>query len=246
MRPVIGYDVLRPGELQASGGNPDLKPYLSDNYDLSLEWYYNRAGYVSVGAFRKNISNFVVNEYVPLTVPITNSSQSAAFPNNTATFLFNTPTNAKSAYAEGLELAIQHTFNYLPAPFDGLGFNANATFMHSNAVMDSGNTSQTFALMGLGNSQNFIVFYEKGPVGLRVAYNHRDAFLQSTAPVTNTKAYGQLDAQASYKVLDNLLVLLEGSNLTGAVVQQYDRYLNEFDNLENYGRRYAIGVRMDF
>jgi iron complex outermembrane recepter protein len=246
MRPTIGYDVLRPGELQASGGNPDLKPYLSDNYDLSLEWYYNRSGYVSVGAFRKNISNFVVSEYVPLSVSIANSSHLAVFPNNTATFLFNTPTNAKSAFAEGLEVAVQHTFNYLPAPFDGLGFNANATFMHSNAVMDAANTNQTFALTGLGNSQNFIVFYDKGPAGLRVAYNHRDAFLQSTAPTVHTKPYGQLDAQASYKVAENVLLLLEGSNLTGAVVQQYDRYLNEFVNLENYGRRYALGVRVDF
>jgi TonB-dependent receptor len=246
MRPTISYDVLRPGELQASGGNPDLKPYLSDNYDLSLEWYYDRSGYVSLGAFRKNISDFVVNEYVSLAVPVANSSGSAAFPNNTGTFLFNTPTNAKSAYAEGLEAAIQHTFTWLPAPFDGLGFNANATFMHSNAVMDTANTTQTFALTGLGNSQNFIAFYEKGPVGLRLAYNHRDAFLASTAPTVNTKAYGQLDAQASYKATDNVLVVLEGSNLTDAVKQQYDRYGNEFDDYENYGRRYAIGVRMDF
>ena len=179
-------------------------------------------------------------------MPVANSSGSAAFPNNTGTFLFNTPTNAKSAYAEGLEAAIQHTFTWLPAPFDGLGFNANATFMHSNAVMDAANTTQTFALTGLGNSQNFIAFYEKGPVGLRVAYNHRDTFLASTAPVVHTKAYGQLDAQASYKVTNNMLVVLEGSNLTDAVKQQYDRYGNEFDDFENYGRRYAIGVRVDF
>jgi len=246
MRPTVSYDVLRPGELQASGGNPNLKPYRSDIYDLSLEWYYNRSGYVSLGAFRKNIKDFVVNEYVSLAVPLANSSGSVAFPNNTGIFLFNTPTNAKSAYAEGLEAAIQHTFTWLPAPFDGLGFNANATFMHSNAVLDTANTNQTFALTGLGNSQNFIAFYEKGPVGLRVAYNHRDAFLALTAPITHTKAYGQLDAQASYKVMENVLVVLEGSNLTDAVLQQYDRYGNEFDNFENFGRRYSLGVRVNF
>ena len=46
--------------------------------------------------------------------------------------------------------------------------------MHSNAVLNAANTSTTFALTGLGNSQNFIVFYEKGPVGVRVAYNSID------------------------------------------------------------------------
>jgi len=43
-----------------------------------------------------------------------------------------------------------------------------------------------------------------------------------------------------------VLVVLEGSNLTDAVKQQYDRYGNEFVDFENYGRRYALGVRMDF
>jgi hypothetical protein len=50
----------------------------------------------------------------------------------------------------------------LPSPFDGLGCNANATFMRSDAVLNAANTSNTFPLTGPGNSQNFIVFYEKG------------------------------------------------------------------------------------
>ena len=57
LRPVINYNVLRPLEMQASGGNPDLKPYLSDNYDLSLEWYFAPASYASIGGFRKNIKD---------------------------------------------------------------------------------------------------------------------------------------------------------------------------------------------
>ena len=40
-------------------GNPALKPLESKNYDLSLEWYYNDASYVSVGYFRKDIDNYI-------------------------------------------------------------------------------------------------------------------------------------------------------------------------------------------
>ncbi|MBO9787186.1 TonB-dependent receptor [Xanthomonas phaseoli] len=40
-------------------GNPGLKPLLSHNIDLSLEWYYGDASYASVGFFRKNIDNYV-------------------------------------------------------------------------------------------------------------------------------------------------------------------------------------------
>jgi len=246
LRPVINYDVLRPGENQASGGNPDLKPYLSDNYDLSMEWYFAPASYASIGGFRKNIKDFVSSQYYNLPQQIANSQNLPAYPGGVINFLFHAPTNSQSAYAEGLELALQHTLTWLPWPFDGLGFNANATFMHSDAVLNAANTSTNFALTGLGNSQNFIIFYEKGPVGVRVAYNYRDTFLSGTAPIEHTKGYGELDAQASYKITDNVLVTLAAANLTNAVQQKYDRYVNEFDSLTEFGRRYSAGVRVNF
>jgi TonB-dependent receptor len=246
LRPVISYNVLRPGENQASGGNPDLKPYLSDNYDLSLEWYFAPASYASIGGFRKNIKDFVSEAYYNLPQHIANSANLPAYPDGIVNFLFNAPTNSQSAYAEGLELALQHTLSWLPAPFDGLGFNANATFMHSDAELNAANTNSNFALTGLGNSQNFILFYEKGPVGVRFAYNYRDTFLSGTAPITYTKAYGQLDAQASYKVTDFMLLTFAVANITNAVQQTTDRFVNEFDSLNEFGRRYSAGVRVNF
>ena len=42
-----------------SQGNPNLKPLESLNYDLSVEWYYGDASYMSVGYFRKDIDNYI-------------------------------------------------------------------------------------------------------------------------------------------------------------------------------------------
>jgi TonB-dependent receptor len=42
-------------------GDPGLKPLESKNYDMSVEWYYDDASYVSVGYFRKDITNFISN-----------------------------------------------------------------------------------------------------------------------------------------------------------------------------------------
>lgn len=50
------------GGSQASAGNPALLPFKSKNIDLSAEWYYGRADYVSVGFFHKNVSNFIAND----------------------------------------------------------------------------------------------------------------------------------------------------------------------------------------
>ncbi|WNH53679.1 TonB-dependent receptor [Stenotrophomonas oahuensis] len=47
-----------------SRGNPGLEPLISDNFDLSLEWYYGESSYASVGFFRKNIKNFISDTIV--------------------------------------------------------------------------------------------------------------------------------------------------------------------------------------
>ncbi|MBR9909658.1 MAG: TonB-dependent receptor [Gammaproteobacteria bacterium] len=58
----------KPGERTADTGNPDLKPFTSDNFDLSLEWYFDESSYVSVGYFRKLVDNFIVKQTVDQTI----------------------------------------------------------------------------------------------------------------------------------------------------------------------------------
>ncbi len=48
--------LARPGFGTGSQGNPALKPLESKNIDLALEWYYAKGSYVSVGYFKKNVT----------------------------------------------------------------------------------------------------------------------------------------------------------------------------------------------
>ncbi len=50
---------------QLSEGNPGLLPYNSENFDISLEWYYGDASYASVGYFTKNVTDFLVTSTRP-------------------------------------------------------------------------------------------------------------------------------------------------------------------------------------
>lgn len=59
-----GGSTLLGAEPQATASNPGLLPLESTNFDLSLEWYYDDASYASVGAFEKNVFNFIGNEQV--------------------------------------------------------------------------------------------------------------------------------------------------------------------------------------
>jgi len=39
--------------------NPNLQPLVSDNFDVSVEWYYKPSSFVSVGFFDKRVKNFI-------------------------------------------------------------------------------------------------------------------------------------------------------------------------------------------
>ena len=52
------------GQLTGDSQNPSLLPLESDNFDISVEWYYGDANYVSVGYFDKRVKNFVGNGVV--------------------------------------------------------------------------------------------------------------------------------------------------------------------------------------
>src|SRR5690606_23354597 len=47
-------------------GNPSLLPLVSDNFDVSLEWYFDRSSYISAGFFAKKVKNFVGVGQIPL------------------------------------------------------------------------------------------------------------------------------------------------------------------------------------
>ncbi|MDG1693421.1 MAG: TonB-dependent receptor [Porticoccaceae bacterium] len=42
-------------------GNPQLLPMEAKNFDLSLEWYYDDASYISAGLWSKNVDNFIIS-----------------------------------------------------------------------------------------------------------------------------------------------------------------------------------------
>lgn len=238
---ALNFNVNRPGNLQAYGGNPKLQPFKANNFDLSAEWYYSDSSAFTIALFHKDISGFITS---------TVETETFVLPSRTVVYDVSRPRNGESAKITGLEVAWQHNFYNLPAPFDGLGFIANATFVDSNAQIDKNDTTQVFALEGLGNSQNLILFYEKDRVQFRVALNNREEFLQNIQggggePVF-VDGFAQLDISTSYDINNNFSVFLEGINVTNARTKRHGRFDNHFLLLQNSGARYSFGVRMTF
>jgi len=255
LRPVTSYDTNRPADLESSGGNPDLKPYRSTNYDVSMEWYPTATTTASVAGFYKDIKDFIVTTIQSENVTIANAdnlpvSGFITGP-NTATYAAARPRNASAAAVRGLELNLVHTFDWLPGFLSGFGTQLNATFVSTNRTFDRLSPTQRFAIVGLGNSQNAVVFYEKYGLSARLAYNHRGKFLSSIAQGYGSeplfvRAYGQLDASVSYDITKNFQVLFEGTNITDSKYITTARYDTQVRGWYDYGARFDAGVRLKF
>lgn len=238
----------RVGALTASGGNPDLRPYLADNFDIAAEWYYQRNSYFSVNAFLKNVSNFIVGGVT--TQPINGVVDPTT--GQPAIFAVTQQINGPDATVRGVELAWQHVFGD-----SGFGFQANATFVDTNRPYDELDISQTgFAVTGLANSANFVGFYDKNGFQIRAALNWRDEYLLQFGQNQNTGSFGaeptfvdpsfQVDLSTSYDINDNFSVFAEALNLNNNQQSTHGRFSNQLLDVFDYGRRYTLGVRFRY
>ncbi len=256
LAPRTNFDVLRPASLDASGGNPALKPYTSNNFDISLEWYPSRTTTIAVAAFYKNVRDFIVQTRESEVITIANAGNipvgGLITGPNEATFSVRRPRNADTANVRGLEVNVVHTFDWLPGLLSGFGTQLNATFVGSNATFDQDSDSTSFALEGLGDSQNASVFYEKGGLSARVAYNRRERFLehlvtpgQGGDPVFR-RTFDQWDVRASYDVNQYAQVFVEGINITSEKNITTGRFDNQVLDFIDTGARWAVGFRGTF
>ena len=244
----------RTGSLSATGGNPLLKPYLADNFDVAAEWYYKPNSYLSVNFFLKNVSNFVVGGTTRQTIA-TPAGTPVVDPTTgqPAVFTVTQQVNGPEATVRGVEIAVQHVFGD-----SGFGVTANATLVDTNKPYDKSNRTTTgFAVTGLASSANFVGFFDKYGFEARVALNYRGEYLlQFGQPQASGTLFGsepifvnrslQLDVSTSYEITPQFTVFAEGLNLNNETYSTHGRFDNQLLEVFRYGRRFTAGVRFRF
>jgi TonB-dependent receptor len=237
-------DPNEPDKLTANSGNPLLNPIKSDNYDLTVEWYFSSTGSLTGGVFYKKVDGFLANGVVDRTY-------------NGQTYAVSTVLNTGAGTVKGVELGYQQFFDFLPGLLSGLGMQANYTYVDSsvsNPFAEEGtDIPKQLPLEKLSkNSYNLIGLYEKGPISGRVAWNWRSSYLdQTTGSGANGKAqyakpYASLDASVSYDVNEHIAISVDAVNLnnrmnvlyigTSAAPLQYQ--LND--------RRFGVALRVTY
>jgi len=236
----------RVGSLVANGGNPNLMPYLSDNIDVSAEWYYQSNSYLSIDTFIKNVSNFVVQGSTQQTINGV-IDPTTGYP---AVFTVTTNVNGPTANVYGAEFAVQHMFDT-----SGFGFQANATLVGTNKPYNPQNFAVSgFAVTGLANSANLVVFYDKEGFQARIAANWRDNYLDHIGQTQNNSRFGteptfvnantQVDFSTSYMITPEVNVYFSALNLNDATFSTHGRFSEQLLDVVDYGRRFTLGFHV--
>lgn len=160
-------------------------------------------------------------------------------------FTITRPGNSDTvAKLHGWEFALQHSFGET-----GFGTQLNYTIVRSDTKFENTlrYTATQFAVTGVSDSANAVVYYDKNGLQARIAYNWRDGFLSGYGfDPFYIEPYGQYDVSASWEFRKGMTVFLEGINITKADRRGHMRNKNTaFFAAPGYSR-YSAGVRYTF
>ncbi len=256
-----GFDQITPGanvsvtNQTVTVGNPSLRPMIAQNFDATLEWYPGNGQIAALGLFYKDFSNYALMSQEIV--------QGYPFPGlETKTTTVQSFTNGP-AHAEGIEAQYQQQLLFLPRPLDGLGFSANVTIVSSRAQLHPaipatpGNPAEP-AVYGLlpSTSQltwNAAVFYERGPLEVRLAsdYVGQNLFAFGSVGGNATDVYSRarltMDFSTTYAVRNNVRLYLEGKNLLNTPLEftEGPSFLRPIQR-EFYDMTVLAGARISF
>jgi len=231
-------------------GNPTLNPQRVNAFDVAVEWYFSPVGFVYATAFKKDIKDLFFNVSGIETYDLPGVGN--------VDFNITRLKNVDEGTLEGFEIGGQRFFDFLPSPFDGLGVQANYTFIDSNAATiaanaQTGGAAISVPIVGLSeNSYNVVLLYEKYGLNARLAYNWRDDYLQTTTGVGTGqlpifgKAYGVLDGSISYDVNPSIAITFDAQNILNQEFQTYQISQERYRDYQVDDRRFSVRLRIRY
>lgn len=230
-----------------SGGNPELRPWIANAFDVSFEKYMdNGIGYVSLAAFYKDLDTWVndapeVYDFSGFPTggfdPVLNEG------------LVTIPQNQGGGSIYGFELAGAFDFGYFTDTLSGLGLIASASWTNSDVTVND----NEITLPGLSEDvYNLTAYYENERFSIRASGRYRSEFLGEVSGFGAGREFRTVDEET---VIDGQASWFFGGKLTGLslLFQVYNLTDEEFTTFSNdddrqiidyqqYGRTYLVGA----
>lgn len=247
LRGAVSKSISRPppGDLVASRqensqlnqriiGNPDLKPAESVNYDLSVEYFMPPLGILSLGAFYKDIDNFVFS-----------TSRIGADGVDE-----RTRTNGDGGKVKGLEFVWSQQLSFLPGAWRGLGIETNYTYLDTEGAYPNRDTEQLELVNSPRYIFNAILSYAYDATSVRLSMNKLPDRLEAVGARAALDLYNQSntvwDLAMKYEFSDTYHVFFNIKNLTDEPTVQYQGSADNPTSVVYYGTQYNLGVNFVF
>jgi iron complex outermembrane receptor protein len=251
LNPGLNYTISTNQYILNSGssGNPDLKPEEADSFDGTLEYYFSKNDYVSIGVYYKKITNRITQTVAQEAIGGIN-------------YNISRPRNIGSADLKGLEVSGQAFLDFLPGALSGLGTFGNFTIADSK-VTTPGDNLYGLELTGVSKySFNAGLLYEKYGFSGRVVYTYRSNYIgydvtqsQDVRPVDDlvylneNRGYGRLDFGLNYDITKAITISLNGTNVLAGKTKSYRAFNGNVllpRDLSYDDSSYSAGIRFLF
>ncbi|NIJ50754.1 TonB-dependent receptor [Rhizomicrobium electricum] len=255
--------------------NPNLKPQIGRNFDMSVEWYGDGGSKVYTSLFYKSIKHRQVTGYVLQDMPwVIGTPQlqsngtdcvSTGAPDYSCLFVskqtVTKPTVVKSAQNTNKETLIRGVefgftkyadWEFVPSYLRGFGMDANFTYIDSKAPgnysfdMLGNNISAHMPVAGLSHyAYNATLMYDRDPLSFRLAYNWRSKYLMSASGWNTQGTYAAGDNYVDCPQNNNASAGWGGNLIAGQCRYSLPVWSKSFGSLDA-GMDYKIDEHFSF
>lgn len=217
---------LNDDALSGSGGNVNLNPVRSTNFDLSAEWYFMPKALLSAGFF-----------YMDLRSIVAQGTATGTYYNNKlgtqSVYQITSPYNA-SGDNKGLELSWQQ-----PIARD---FGVLVNYTYADGELDDG----TELLNSSKNTANVTGYFENNQFSARLAYSYRSSYKAGVdrGASQHVDSAPSLAASVNVKLTDQLTLTFDALNLTNETIKMYAENKDQPRAFYSNGRTFYVGLRM--
>jgi TonB-dependent receptor len=232
-----------------NGGNPNLVPLTSKNYDATVEYYFSKNASITAAVFYRDLFGFLSGYTQRFQDPLYGLIE------------VNAQANAGAGKIKGLEIGGQTFLDFLPGLLGGFGVQANVTYLEGKqrfpVDFSPANTTPPFVgIPGLSKwAYNAALFYEKGKVSTRLSYNSRSPFLNGNLIVNGayfgegTERISRLDYSFNYNFTKEITIAFDVANVLAQPFRNYAQYAADRSyprDVRDEGRYYGLGTRFRF
>ena len=239
----------------ASGGNPELDPWIADGFDISFEKYFqDGAGYVAIAYFYKDLKSWTYQDTVvqDFTGYPTGGIEPAMYEGLASVYI-----NGDGGRISGWEFSVSATGEIFTDALRNWGVIFNTSFTDSKVKANPDDPA--IDLPGLSDTvANLTLYYENNNFSARVNGRYRDDFLGEVSGFGDgrnlrlVKEETIVDAQIGWTFTgDNwtngLTIYAQGFNLTDEPFTTFNKGdARQVIDYQRYGRSYLVGATYHF